>query len=66
MYLFPGIAFSQKYLKTGNVTYAYMGDGAANQGQVYEVNLNRKFSESIKKRNSVWVSLDQAHGTLLS
>lgn len=31
-----GLAWSQKYLKTGNVTFAYMGDGAANQGQTNE------------------------------
>lgn len=31
-----GIAWSQKFLKTGNVVFAYMGDGAANQGQVNE------------------------------
>ena len=31
-----GIAFADKYLQTGNVTFTYFGDGAANQGQVYE------------------------------
>jgi len=31
-----GIAFAQKYNKTGQVTVAYFGDGAVNQGQVYE------------------------------
>merc|ERR1712072_1053387 len=31
-----GIAFAQNYLKEKNITIAYMGDGAANQGQVYE------------------------------
>jgi len=31
-----GLAFSQKYRKTGGVTLTYFGDGAANQGQVYE------------------------------
>eukprot|EP00029_Vermamoeba_vermiformis_P012713 TRINITY_DN763_c0_g1_i1.p1 TRINITY_DN763_c0_g1~~TRINITY_DN763_c0_g1_i1.p1 ORF type:complete len:398 (-),score=168.21 TRINITY_DN763_c0_g1_i1:44-1237(-) len=31
-----GIAFAQKYNKTGQVTVSYFGDGAANQGQVYE------------------------------
>jgi pyruvate dehydrogenase E1 component alpha subunit len=31
-----GIAFAQKYNKTGQVTVAYFGDGAANQGQVRE------------------------------
>lgn len=31
-----GIAFAQKYLKTGRICMTYMGDGAANQGQVYE------------------------------
>ena len=31
-----GIGFSIKYRKTGGVSLAYFGDGAANQGQVYE------------------------------
>jgi pyruvate dehydrogenase E1 component alpha subunit len=31
-----GIAFAQKYMETGHVTMVYFGDGAANQGQVYE------------------------------
>ena len=31
-----GLAFSDKYNGTDRVTYAYFGDGAANQGQVYE------------------------------
>ena len=31
-----GLAFSDKYHKTDNVTFAYFGEGAANQGQVYE------------------------------
>src|SRR3546814_12682630 len=31
-----GLAFSQKYKKTDNVTFCYFGDGSANQGQVYE------------------------------
>lgn len=31
-----GLAFAAKYAKTGRVAMAYMGDGAANQGQVYE------------------------------
>ncbi|WP_372604161.1 pyruvate dehydrogenase (acetyl-transferring) E1 component subunit alpha [Actibacterium sp.] len=31
-----GLAFADKYLETGNVTFAYFGDGAANQGQIYE------------------------------
>ena len=31
-----GIAFSDKYKGNDNVTFAYFGDGAANQGQIYE------------------------------
>ncbi|HET7333646.1 MAG TPA: thiamine pyrophosphate-dependent enzyme, partial [Rhizomicrobium sp.] len=31
-----GLAFASKYKKTGAVTLTYFGDGAANQGQVYE------------------------------
>lgn len=31
-----GLAFAQKYNGTNNVTMVYFGDGAANQGQVYE------------------------------
>jgi len=31
-----GIAFSHKYKNDGAICFTYMGDGAANQGQVYE------------------------------
>jgi pyruvate dehydrogenase E1 component alpha subunit len=31
-----GLAFADKYKDNGRVTFAYFGDGAANQGQVYE------------------------------
>jgi len=31
-----GIAFADKYASNGGVTLTYMGEGAANQGQVYE------------------------------
>ncbi|GAB6053750.1 pyruvate dehydrogenase (acetyl-transferring) E1 component subunit alpha [Magnetospira thiophila] len=31
-----GLAFAHKYKGDGGVCYAYFGDGAANQGQVYE------------------------------
>ena len=31
-----GLAFADKYLENGRVTFAYFGDGASNQGQVYE------------------------------
>ncbi|MGV6838627.1 MAG: pyruvate dehydrogenase (acetyl-transferring) E1 component subunit alpha [Planktomarina sp.] len=31
-----GLAFADKYLDNGRVTFTYFGDGAANQGQVYE------------------------------
>ncbi|PNG24842.1 pyruvate dehydrogenase (acetyl-transferring) E1 component subunit alpha [Methylocella silvestris] len=31
-----GLAFANRYRSNGNVSYTYFGDGAANQGQVYE------------------------------
>ncbi|MFO1015694.1 MAG: pyruvate dehydrogenase (acetyl-transferring) E1 component subunit alpha [Caulobacteraceae bacterium] len=31
-----GLGLANKYKKNGNVAFAYFGDGAANQGQVYE------------------------------
>lgn len=31
-----GLAFAQKYRGDRSITFCYMGDGAANQGQVYE------------------------------
>ncbi len=31
-----GLAFADKYRENGRVTFTYFGDGAANQGQVYE------------------------------
>jgi pyruvate dehydrogenase E1 component subunit alpha len=31
-----GLAFAHKYNEDGNINYCYFGDGAANQGQVYE------------------------------
>ena len=31
-----GLAFADRYKDNGRVTFAYFGDGAANQGQVYE------------------------------
>ena len=31
-----GIGFADRYRKNGRVSFTYMGDGAANQGQVYE------------------------------
>jgi len=31
-----GLALANKYKANGNVSFAYFGDGAANQGQVYE------------------------------
>lgn len=31
-----GMAFAQKYKSSDNITMTYFGDGAANQGQVYE------------------------------
>ncbi len=32
----PGLRFAHKYRGDGGVAMAYFGDGAANQGQVYE------------------------------
>lgn len=31
-----GVSFAQKYLKDGSVTFSMYGDGAANQGQLFE------------------------------
>ena len=31
-----GLAFADRYKENGRVTFTYFGDGAANQGQVYE------------------------------
>lgn len=31
-----GLAFAHKYRQDGNINFCYYGDGAANQGQVYE------------------------------
>ena len=31
-----GLAFADKYKENGGVTFTYFGDGAANQGQIYE------------------------------
>jgi pyruvate dehydrogenase E1 component alpha subunit len=31
-----GLAFADRYRNNGNVSFTYFGDGAANQGQVYE------------------------------
>lgn len=31
-----GLAFAEKYNNTDNICYTYLGDGAINQGQVYE------------------------------
>ncbi len=31
-----GLAFAEKYQNTGNICFTFLGDGAVNQGQVYE------------------------------
>ena len=31
-----GLAFGHKYTQDGNINVCYLGDGAINQGQVYE------------------------------
>lgn len=31
-----GLAFAEQYSGTNNVWYTFLGDGAVNQGQVYE------------------------------
>jgi pyruvate dehydrogenase E1 component alpha subunit len=31
-----GLAFAEKYNKTSNISFTFLGDGAVNQGQVYE------------------------------
>ena len=31
-----GLAFAEKYNSTGNISYTFLGDGAANQGQIFE------------------------------
>ena len=36
MPLGTGLAFAHKYKEDGGVCHAYMGDGAVNQGQIYE------------------------------
>lgn len=43
-----GIAFAQKYLKNPAVTFALYGDGASNQGQVFEAyNMVREPGSSV-------------------
>ena len=31
-----GLAFAEKYRSTSNISYTFLGDGAANQGQIFE------------------------------
>jgi pyruvate dehydrogenase E1 component alpha subunit len=37
-----GLAFAQKYRGDGGITFCYLGDGAVNQGQVYEASTWRR------------------------
>jgi pyruvate dehydrogenase E1 component alpha subunit len=47
-----GIALAQKYLKKKTVTFALYGDGASNQGQVFEsYNMVRHFSLALTYAN---------------
>jgi pyruvate dehydrogenase E1 component alpha subunit len=43
-----GLAFAQKYMEKPNATFALYGDGASNQGQVFEAfNMVRSLASSI-------------------